>query len=72
MTKVTKKGITVGDFTFDITVEGPEDEAGTAAMDLHDRAVRIARAFEDDVVPEEAEGIGISIDWQGVIGGEYE
>lgn len=70
MTKVTKKDIVVGDFTFDITVEGPDGDAGQAAMDLNDRAVKLARAFDEGKPPEECEGLPVAFDWEKIVEGD--
>lgn len=60
------------DISVSIETEGvPEGLAEKVHLHGHDAVARALQAIKEGELPDDCDGLGFRIDWEGVIAGEY-
>lgn len=75
MTDYRANGISADGVDIEVSVETsgePEAHAEKVHMHVQDAAARAIQALETGELPADCDGIGIVIDWEGVLAGEYD
>lgn len=75
MTHYRNAGITIDGVDIAVTIETegePEGRAEKVHLHAHDAAARALQALAEGKPPDECDGLGIGIDWEGTLAGDYD